>query len=61
MKNLVVCGRSRLLLKDLGETRPDDAPLNQSKNGAGFMSTRRKVAGNGVGTHVTLTMVEDTM
>jgi hypothetical protein len=40
MKNRVVRGRSRLLLAARGATRPDDALVNQSKNGAGRISAR---------------------
>tara|TARA_B100000287_G_scaffold61402_1_gene53635 strand:- start:354 stop:485 length:132 start_codon:yes stop_codon:yes gene_type:complete len=40
MKNRVVRGRSRLLFAERGATRPDDALVNQSKNGAGRISAR---------------------
>jgi hypothetical protein len=41
--NRVVRGRSRLFFAARGATRPDDALVNQSKNGAGRISARGKM------------------
>jgi hypothetical protein len=41
--NRVVRGRSRLFFAARGATRPDDALVNQSKNGTGRISARGKM------------------